>query len=78
MSKDPLVQNLSGALSLFAERADAIFQKDINPSTMADDTVEEYVHKLRFYLPVDFGNAENNEYMGYLEQTCCENYKNGK
>lgn len=41
-------------------------------------TIEEYVHKLRYYLPVDFGDEENNEYLEYLVQACCENYINGK
>ena len=78
MSTDNIIQNISGALSLFADRTSAILQGEDSPALIADEIVEEYVHKLRFYLPVDFGNTENNEYMDYLAQSCCENYRNGK
>ena len=78
MSVNNMIQNLSGALSLFADRASTILQQEDSHAVVADENAQEYVHKLRFYLPVDFGNAENNEYMDYLEQSCCENYRNGK
>lgn len=78
MSADAVIQNISGALSVFADRATALLQQNESPGLNAGELAEEYVHKLRFYLPVDFGNAENNEYMDYLAQSCCENYRNGK
>ena len=78
MSTDNIIQNISGALSLLADRTSAILQRNDSPALNADEIVEECVHKLRFYLPVDFGNTENNEYMDYLAQSCCENYRNGK
>ena len=40
--------------------------------------MEEYIHKLLYYLPIDFGDTENNEYKTYLVQACCENYTNEK
>lgn len=55
-----------------------IHDQRIRWSENSDEVAEEYVCKLRFYLPIDFGNFENNEYIDYLQHACCENYKNGK
>ena len=38
--------------------------------------MEEYIQKLLYYLPIDFGDTENNEYKTYLVRACCENYTN--
>lgn len=40
--------------------------------------MEEYIQKLLYYLPIDFGDTENNEYKSYLAHACCENYTNEK
>lgn len=40
--------------------------------------MEEYIQKLLYYLPIDFGDTENNEYKTYLVCACCENYTNEK
>lgn len=40
--------------------------------------MEEYIQKLLYYLPIDFGDTENNEYKTYLVRACCENYTNEK
>ncbi len=40
--------------------------------------MEEAIHNLRRYLPIDFGNEENNDYMHYLMNACVENYENEK
>ncbi len=78
MSTDDMIHNISGALSLFVDRTSAVIRQVDNPSSVADEIIEEYVHKLIFYLPADFGNTENAEYMDYLAQSCCENYRNEK
>lgn len=40
--------------------------------------MDEYLEKLTSYLPIDFGNFENNEYKCYLVDTALENYRNSK
>ena len=40
--------------------------------------MDEYINKLNMYLPVDFGDEENNEYRLYLIDTFLENCQNGK
>lgn len=40
--------------------------------------MEKYIHKLLYYLPIDFGDTENNQYKSYLVRACCENYNNEK
>ena len=78
MSAEDMIQNISRALSLFADSANDVLRQDNSHALVSFEIIEEYVHKLRFYLPVDFGNIENNEYIDYLAQSCCENYRNGK
>ncbi|MFK7693065.1 hypothetical protein [Paenibacillus sp. HJGM_3] len=40
--------------------------------------LDEFVHKLNHYLPVDFNDEENNEYRQYLIDTYLENCTNEK
>jgi hypothetical protein len=40
--------------------------------------MDEYIKKLNMYLPIDFGDRENNEYRKYLVDTFLENCKNEK
>lgn len=40
--------------------------------------MEEFIDQLNMYLPIDFGDAENNEYRTYLIESFKENYLHEK